>query len=263
MVIIIKHTVVVLAGKAAEEDGMTVSQSSSKPSLAMENKETHVGVHHPPARLALILDLIVRPQMPITIPLAAPKWVAIAGIGWSNPPRLVCAPLGRDPSIFHLNVLPRWAMDASGSCVDSRSGWVIWGSAVGHVVGGCCRCRTRRIDVRLIAVARRDVVGSPLMQRIYVSKWVHGAMQAVAIAATIGGIRIGVGRRVVRTDIVHCRIVASASVASIAAIAAWQHASGVGAVWLLSGIAEEAALAVAGCVDVLVARLGEGLHGDS
>jgi hypothetical protein len=141
--------------------------------------------------------------------------------------------------------------------------------------------------VRCVAVARYRIVVCPLVRVIEVSKWVQRAIQVVvvvAIATAVRRVRIaggivilrvvvgGVGLRIQGTGVVYRRLVgahpaanthtnANASKSAVAITAAYD-AGGCGAIRDLAGIGEEAALTVAGVVNVLVAGLWVRLHCD-
>lgn len=143
--------------------------------------------------------------------------------------------------------------------------------AVGHMIRGRGRGRARGIDVGSVAVAGDCVVVQPLVGRVEVSKRVHATIQAVVVvAAAVRGIRVGWAVVVgavwicVGWGAVYPRTGSSNAHADTNAVSI-AHAVGdgtgrIGAVWLLACVGEVAALAVAGRVDVLMARLGKGFH---
>jgi hypothetical protein len=134
-----------------------------------------------------------------------------------------------------------------------------------------------------IAVARCGVVVRPLVGVIEVSKWVQRTVGGVVVVAAVRRWVVAWGAVVVCDAVVvgvwglvwtdpgivavACDAYAHAyadsdSDASVAVAnaAVGDDASGVCAIGLLASITEEAALAVAGRVDVLMAWLGIGLH---
>jgi len=178
-------------------------------------------------------------------------------------------------------------------------GLVGLGVAVGNVEGCRCGRGTGRVDMRRVAVVGHSVVVSPLVREIEVSKRVHRAIQVVVVVAiataairkrmgiVVGGVVVGsssdgggVWLGVVRTGVVYRRLIGTrrmsnsnthtdadadadtdTCVAGSIAISA-DDACGCSTVRGLAGVAEEAALAIAGVVDVLVAGLWVCLHCD-
>ena len=167
-------------------------------STPVEDKVALLCVHEPSARVALILDLVQGPEVPLAVALAAPERVVVTSIGRLDVAGAVRTALGRNTSILHLNVFA-----CVGVCVcGPHRGW--WGSgdssmAIGDMVGRRRRSRARRIDVGSLTVHRRADVG-PLIWRIEVSKRVHGAIESAIVVAskpTIGGIAWVITRAVV------------------------------------------------------------------
>lgn len=137
--------------------------------------------------------------MPLAVALSAPERVVITSIGRLDLAGAVRTALGSNTSVLHLDVFARGSVRACGPH------WRWWssgtsGMTVGDMVGGRRRSRARRIDVSGLAVGRHRVVVGPLIWRIEVSKWVHGAIKSVVIVAskpTIGGIAWVVTRAIV------------------------------------------------------------------
>lgn len=268
----------------------------------MEDQKADISVHHPPTRMALVLDLIVRPEMPLAIDFSAPKGIVVARIRRPDLTGIICTTLCRDPAVLHLNILARWAL--STMTVNVRwprlSDYVVWGliglcTTIGDMVcSGCCST-AGWVDMRRVAIVRHRIVVGPLVRSIEVSKRIHRAIQVVivvAIAATVAaaiGIRVGivvggivagssgdgVWLGVIRTSIVYRRLIGTRRVSNTtnthtdadACIAdsvaiSAYDACGCSAIGRLAGIAEKTALAVAGIADVLVAGLWVCLHCD-
>jgi len=76
-------------------------------SCAMEDEEANISIHHPSARMTLVLNLVVGPEMPLAVELATPERIVVACICWPNLARVVRSTLSRDPPILHLDVFAR------------------------------------------------------------------------------------------------------------------------------------------------------------
>jgi len=76
-------------------------------SCAVEDEEANVSIHHPSARMTLVLNLVVGPEMPLAVELATPERIVVACICWPNLARVVRTTFSRDPPILHLDVLAR------------------------------------------------------------------------------------------------------------------------------------------------------------
>jgi hypothetical protein len=76
----------------------------------MEDEEANVSVHHPTARMTLVLDLVIGPEMPLAIDLTTPERIVIACIGWPDLSRVVSTTLSRNPPVLHLDVFARGAL---------------------------------------------------------------------------------------------------------------------------------------------------------
>ena len=76
-------------------------------SRAVEDEEADISIHHPSARMTLVLNLIVGPEMPLAVELATPERIVVACICWPDLARVVRATLSRDPPVFHLDVFAR------------------------------------------------------------------------------------------------------------------------------------------------------------
>jgi hypothetical protein len=259
----------------------------------VEDKEPHFSVHLPSSRVTLILNLIIRPQMPLAVPLAAPKRVVVACIRRLNPPCTVSTTLSRNSSILQLNVFAHWAVVAYMSRCRRHANAMAASHcmAIRHMIRRGCssRARSGRVDVGLcrVAIARRRVVVGPLVRVIEVSKRVQRSIHVVVVVAAVrwaaggvvtwGAVVIGTVAVVgmlglVGTCCIYPRKVAtccdtnthahadSNTAVAVADTAIGDDAGWVSAVWLLAGIAEEAALAIAGRVDVSVARLWVCFH---
>jgi hypothetical protein len=254
-------------------------------SLPMEHQEPNLGIHLPPPRMALILNLIVRSQMPLPVPLTAPKRIVAPCIRRLDAPGVIRAALRRDSAVFHLYVFARGAVVARLGRGRMRTATCSCAMAVRHVV---CRSRSRgagawrvHVGLRGVAVGRGGGVVGALVGGVEVSKRVQRTVQGevVEVAVYGGVVVIGIARAVavvgvlgdVRTDpgVVAACLHANADAHSDTGVAhAVAHtnaairndASGRCAVRCLAGVAEEAALTVPGGVDVLVAGLGPGLH---
>lgn len=276
------------------------------PSVAVEDEETQLSVHQPSSRVALVFDLVERPQMPLAVTLLAPEGIIVARISRLDPPRVVRASLCRNPPVFHLDVFARRALGCHRSRLGNTANVGITrrtSMAVRDMVGrsrrGCTRSRRIDIGLRRVAIARCVVVVSPLVRVIEVSKRVQRAIQAIvvvtAVCRAISGvvrwavvvglaavvrIRLGVGLRVglsvglvVGTGCIYPRIAARCDTntnahayahaytnRAVAIAGVRDDASRVRAVCLLALIDKGAALAIAGLVDVGLARLWVGLH---
>lgn len=144
-------------------------------------------------------------------------------------------------------------------------------------------CLRRRVVVTIaagIAIGGDGVVVRPLVRRVEVSKRVERAIHVVVVVAVaaVGRVRrvravavVEAGLAGVVATVVVCGvkgtrcviypgIVTACCHAYAHACAVWDHAGGRCAVGLLAGVSENATLAVAWVVDVLVARFGVGLH---
>jgi hypothetical protein len=118
-------------------------------SLPMKHKKPNLRIHLPPPRMALILNLIVRSQMPLAVPLTAPKRIITARIRRLNASWIVRASLGRNTPILHLYVFARSSMGTC-RCWCRRDSGATSHVAVGHMV----RCRgSRRAGTRWVAYA--------------------------------------------------------------------------------------------------------------
>jgi hypothetical protein len=255
----------------------------------MKDQEAHLRVHLPSSRVTLVLDLIVRPQMPLAVPLTTPERIVAARICRLDPPRVVRAALRCDPAALHLKVLASRFMVARCRLRIASGARV----AIRHMIRGSCRRRTGagRIDVSLssVAIAWDRVVVGPLIRVIEVSKRVQRTIQIVIVVAAVrrrvGGdgvvivgcaevIGAGVVGGIVGTLCIYPRIVAACCDAhthahahacadcnpTVTVAAIGDYAGGECAVLLLAGVGEEAALTVAGRVYILMARLRVGLH---
>ena len=219
----------------------SIAECSSQYRLrTMEDQKSDISVHHPPTRMALVLDLIVRPEVPLASDFSAPKGIVVARVCRPDLTGMICSTLCCNPPVLHLNILARWTL--STMTVDVRwpslSDHVVWGLvglrvAVGDMVcSGCCST-AGWIDMRRVAIVRHRVVVSPLVRGIEVSKRVHRAIQVVivvAIAAAVAtaiGIRVrivvggvvgssgdGVWLGVVRTSIVYRRLIGTRRVSN-------------------------------------------------
>lgn len=214
--------------------------------------------------------------MPLAIALTAPKRVIIARISRLDSPRAVRATLSCNSSVLHLNILAGRGVRARGPDRSRRrSSDRGMGMAVGDVVGSCCRRGTRGVDISRVTICRHGSVVGPLIWRIEVSKWVHGAIESVVVVAAqrtvrvagvvtravVAGARVGV--RVSR-GVVYRMCSTSVGHAAHAVAVAGHHAAcdagRICAVCLLTGVGEDASLAVSRCIDVVVARLWVPLH---
>jgi hypothetical protein len=233
--------------------------------------------------MALVLNLIVRSQMPLAIPLTAPKRIVAPCIRRLDAPGVVRATLRRDSAVLHLYVFARGAVVARLGRGRMRTATRSCAMAVRHVV-----CRSRgagawrvHVGLRGVAVGRGGGVVGALVGGVEVSKRVQRAVQGevVEVAVRGGVVVVGIARAVavvgmlgdVRTDpgVVAACLHANADAHSDTGVAHTvahtnaairNDASGRCAVGCLAGVAEEAALTVSGGVDVLVAGLGPGLH---
>lgn len=234
----------------------------------MKHQEPHFGIHQPAAGMALILDLIERAQMPFAVALTAPEGIVMASISGLDATGVIGASLGRNAAILHLNILARRRAVIARRCVGFSDGCSVRrrGMAIRHMVRCCCcsRCRTGRVDVGLmVAIARHGSVVTPLIRRVEVSKWVQRTVEAVVVVSAIvvhGIVMIGSGR-VVAGAVIYPGVIGtsciSAHYSSGAIVGIGDDAGWVGAVGLLAGVGEDAALAVARSVDVVVTRFGE------
>ena len=171
-------------------------------SAAVEDKEAQLSVHKPLTRVALVLDLVEGPEMPLAVALAAPEGIVLASIGRLDLPCAVRSALCCDPPVLHLDVFASRSVSARSPGLSHRRRWRRrdWDMAVGDVVGSRRCSGTRRVDVSRMTVARHRVVVRPLKWRIKVSKWVHRAIQSVVEVAskpTIGGVAWVMTRAVV------------------------------------------------------------------
>lgn len=71
----------------------------------MKYKEADISIHHPTTGMALVLDLVVGPEMPLSVDFATPEGIVVACIGWPDLSRIVRATLSRNPPTLHLDVL--------------------------------------------------------------------------------------------------------------------------------------------------------------
>lgn len=128
-------------------------------STTVKDEEAQLSIHKPLTRVALILDLVESPQVPLAITLTAPERVIIARIGRLDLPRAVRPTLRRDPAVLHLYVLT-----GSGMCMSvCLPGWSWrcsgdWYMAVGHVVGGGSCGWSGRVDVGGVTVCWHRVI---------------------------------------------------------------------------------------------------------
>lgn len=167
-------------------------------SASVEDEEALLGVHEPLTRVALVLNLVEGPEMPLAVAFAAPEGIIVTSISRLDIASAVRTALGCNASILHMDIFswvgvracgPHWSWRRSS---DSSM-------AVGDMIRGRRRSRARRIDVSGVAVRRYRVVVRPLIRRIEVSKWVHGAIESVVVVAskpTIGGMAWVVTRAV-------------------------------------------------------------------
>lgn len=265
----------------------------------MKHQEANLSIHHPASRMTLILNLIVRPEMPLAADFATPEGIVIACISRSNLPGIIGTSLCCNTSILHLNLFACWAGCVAvtmGKCRPRLSHYLRGGCAIAGGRGVCdmigC-CWTRRIDVRRVAVARHCVVISPLVRRIEVSKRVYGTIETGIVVAAVGGVAVVgavgavigvlvvVGMGIIIRTVVYRRLIngsrnsnastithshahshADACVTHAIAVGTRHDTGGLSTVCLLASIAQDAALAVARCVDILVARFGVGFHRD-
>lgn len=124
----------------------------------------------------------------------------------------------------------------------------------------------RGIDVRCVAVGGHSVVVGPLVGEVEVSKGVYAAVEVgvvVSVARVVVGVEVG--GTVEGASVVYHRLTGRCCycccwVANSVGIGTADYARGCCAVGSLTRIAEDAALPVAGGVDVLVARLRICLH---
>lgn len=170
----------------------------------MEDQKTLLGVHLPNTRVTLILNLVVRPQMPLAVSLTAPKRVIAACIRWLDAPQIVRTALSRNPSRLGLIVLARRSLCSRNivvSIVHTSS------MAVLHMIRGrgSRRARSGRVDVSLgrVAVARNRVVVRPLVRGVEVSKriqrTIHVVVVVAAVSRDVGGVVAGVAIVVIGT----------------------------------------------------------------
>lgn len=246
----------------------------------MKYQKPNISIHHPSTGVALILNLIVAPEMPFAIQLTTPKRVIVARIGRADFPRIVGTTCSCNTAVFHLDLLTTGRLLGMTVTVAKRGprvshhlwgGMVRLGLGVGDVVGCSGGGGAGRVDVRSVAVGGCRVVVGPLVGVAEVSKRIRGSIETGMVVAAVGGVLViggvvvgAIGARVVGSGIVYRRLVGARCVADADAetdTVATRHDTGRhGAVWLLTGIAQDAALAVARGVDELVARLWVGLH---
>jgi hypothetical protein len=156
--------------------------------------------------------------------------------------------------------------------------------AVGDMV---CRGRGRGwagwIDIGCLTVCGHRLVKAPLVRKIKVSKWIRRTIQAIVVVAAIAGVALVTGVPVTWSTVagavwmrIELRVVYPVSCScdscpcdadscvgnscGAIAISSTYDASRRGAVCLLSSVGEDAALAVARRVDVLMARSWIRLH---
>jgi hypothetical protein len=240
----------------------------------MEHEISNLSVHQPLPRMALVLNLIVCPQMPLAAALTAPEGVVGTGVGWHDLSRTVGSSLGCNAAALHLIVLARRA-DWSGCNVRKRCG--SRGVAIGNVIcRGCGRGRPGWVDVCSLAVGGHRLIVGPLEWRIKVSERIHCAIQAIVVVASVAGVagvlksrsviagavwvrvewRVvypvgGTGSRGSSHDACTC-IGSSSSAVGISSACSYTGSGG--AVRQLPSVGEDAALAEARRVEVLVAR---------
>jgi hypothetical protein len=240
----------------------------------MEHEISNLSIHQPLPRMTLILNLIVRPEMPLAAALTAPEGVVGAGIGWHDLPRAVGSSLGCNAAALRLVVFAR-RPDRSGCGVRNRCG--SWGVAVGDVIcRGCGRGRPGWVDVCSLAVGGHRLIVGPLKRRIKVSERVHCSIQAIVVVASVAGVAGVLESRSVIAGAVWVRVkwrvvypVGSTgsggsshdactcignSSSAVGISSACSYTGSGGAVRQLSSIGENAALAMARRVEVLVAR---------
>jgi hypothetical protein len=255
----------------------------------VEDQISQFSVHLPTARVTLVLDLIVGPQMPLAVPLTTPERIIAARICRLDASQIVSTALSRNPPRLHLVIFARWSR-CRRNIVSSIARTT--GMAILHMIRSRHSRRTRsgrvNVSLRRVAIARHRVVVRPLVRRIEVSKRVQRTIHVVIVIAAVSrGVRgviagiaivvIGtttavVGRilgLVVGTGCLYPGIVATCCDANAHAHAHAHAHTAIGddtgrrrAVWCLAGIGEDAALAIARGVDVLMARLRVGLHYD-
>jgi hypothetical protein len=246
---------------------------SEKHSSTMKHKISNLSIHQPLPRVALILNLVVSPQMPLAAALTAPEGVIRTGISWHDLPRAVGSSFGRNTTILHLVVFAGRAV--RGGC-GARERCSSGGVAVCDVI--CCgrsRGRSGRVDICSLAVGGHRLIEGPLERRIKVSKRVHCSIQAIVVEASVAGIAgvliswtVVAGAVWVRVEwrVVYpvgsscgggshdaCASVGNSS-SAIGISSACRYTSRESTVCLLSSVGEDAALAVARRVEVLVAR---------
>jgi hypothetical protein len=230
--------------------------------------------------MTLILNLIVRPQMPLAAALTAPEGVVGTGIGWHDLPRAVGSSLGCNAAALRLVVFARRA-GWSGCGVRNRCS--SRGVAVGDVIcRGRGRGRPRWVDICSLTVGGHRLVVGPLEWRIKVSERVHCAIQARVIVAPVAGVAGVLKSRSVIAGAVWVRVkwrvvypVGSTgsggsshdactcicnSSSAVGISSACSYAGSGGAVRQLSSVGEDAALAVARRVEILVARFWVRFH---
>jgi hypothetical protein len=163
-------------------------------SIPMKHQEPDFSIHLPPPRVALILNLIVRPQMPLSIALATPKWIVTARICRLDASWIICAALRRDAAILHLYVFARGAVVARLGSGRMRTITRSRAVAVRHVVRRGGGAGAGRVYVSLcgVAVGRGGVVVGALVGGIEVSKRVQRAVRGEVVEAVVRG-RVVVG----------------------------------------------------------------------
>jgi hypothetical protein len=148
-------------------------------SLPMKHQEPNLRIHLPPPRMALVLNLIVRSQMPLAIPLTAPKRIVAPCIRRLDAPGVVRAALRRDSAVLHLYVFARGAVVARLGRGRICTATCSCAMAVRHVV---CRGRGAgagrvHVGLRGVAVGRGGGVVGALVGGVEVSKRVQRAVQ--------------------------------------------------------------------------------------
>lgn len=151
-------------------------------SAPVEDEVAQLSVHEPSTGVALILDLVEGPKVPLAVALAAPERIVVTSVGGLDVAGAVRTALGRNTSILHLDV---FACVGVCACGPYQSWWSSGDSsmAVSDMVGRRRRSRARRIDVSGLTVHRRRDV-RPLIWRIEVSKWIHCAVKTVVVVAS-------------------------------------------------------------------------------
>ncbi len=209
--------------------------------------------------------------MPLAVALATPEWIVVTCIRRLDAAGMIRASLGRDTTVLHLNIFARSRAVIARRCVSfsDRRSVRRRSMAIRHMVRrrSGCRRRTRRVDVSLmIAIARHGIVVAPLIRRVEVSKRVQRTVEAIVVVAAIvvHGVVMIVNGRIVAGAVIYPGVIStsciSAHYSSDAIVGVGDDAGWVGAVGLLAGVGEDAALAVARGVDVVVTGFWKRLH---